>query len=97
MVDLMEDAVRAVRFFTDPKNHDEAVQIARKIVKQPPERMGYVFTKAEDYHDPNMRPDLETFQRAIDMQQEAGFLKSKLDAKKYADLSVLDEAIKRIK
>jgi NitT/TauT family transport system substrate-binding protein len=97
MVDLMEDAVRAVRFFTDPKNHDEAVQIAARIVKQPPERMGYVFTKAEDYHDPNMRPDLDSFQRAIDIQQQAGFLKEKFDAKKYADLSILDEAIKRIK
>ena len=97
MVDLMEDAVRAVQFFTDPKNHDEAVQIASRIIKQPPANVGYVFTKAEDYHDPNMRPNIETFQRAIDIQQETGFLKAKLDAKKYADLGILDEAIARIK
>jgi NitT/TauT family transport system substrate-binding protein len=97
MVDLMEDAVRAAHFFTDPKNHDEVVQIAARIIKQPPERLGYAFTKADDYHDPDMRPDLQSFQRAIDIQQQTGFLKDKLDAKKYADLSILDEAIKRVK
>lgn len=97
MVDLMEDAVRAVRWFTDPENHDEAVQIAVRITKQPPERMGYVFTKAEDYHDPNMMPDLDSFQRAIDIQQQGGFLKEPLDAKKYADLSLLKDATARIK
>jgi NitT/TauT family transport system substrate-binding protein len=97
MVDLMEDAVRAVHFFTDPKNHDEAVQIAARVAKQPPERMGYVFTKAEDYHDPNMMPNLDTFQRAIDIQKDAGFLKEPLDAKKYADLSLLKDAVARIK
>ena len=97
MVDLMEDAVRAARFFTDPKNHDEAVQIAAKIIKQPPANVAYAFTKADDYHDPNMRPNLETFQRAIDIQQETGFLKAKLDAKSYADLGILEEATARIK
>jgi ABC-type nitrate/sulfonate/bicarbonate transport system substrate-binding protein len=97
MVDLMEDAVRAVHWFTDPKNHDAVVAIAAKIIKQPPARVGYVFTKAEDYHDPDMRPNLETFQRAIDIQRATGFLKAPLDAKKYADLTLLDDAIKRIK
>jgi sulfonate transport system substrate-binding protein len=97
MVDLMEDAVRAARFFTDPKNHDEVVQIAARTIKQPPEKVGYAFTKADNYHDPDMQPDLDSFQRSIDIQQQTGFLKDKLDAKKYADLSILDEAIKRIK
>jgi sulfonate transport system substrate-binding protein len=97
MVDLMEDAVRATRWFTDPKNHDQVVQIAAKIVKQPPERMGYVFSKAEAYHDPDMMPDLDSFQRAIDITYKSGFLKEPLDAKKYADLSLLKEAIARIK
>jgi NitT/TauT family transport system substrate-binding protein len=97
MVDLMEDAVRAARWLTDPKNHDEVVRISARIVKQPPEKMGYVFTKAEDYRDPNMMPDLDLFQRPIDIQQKAGFLKQPLDAKKYADLSLLKDAVARIK
>jgi len=93
----MEDAVRAVRWFTDPKNHEGAVEIAAKVIKQPPANVAYVFTKAEDYHDPDMRPNLETFQRAIDIQQGTGFLKEKLDAKIYSDLSILEDALKRIK
>jgi len=97
MVDLMEDAVRAVHFFRDPKNHDAAVQIAAKVAKQPPERVGYVFTNADDYQDPNMMPDLASFQRAIDIQHDTGFLKEKLDASKYADLAILKEAVARIK
>src|SRR5262249_26398323 len=36
MVDFMEDSVRVVRWYLDPKNHDEAVQIAAKITKLPP-------------------------------------------------------------
>lgn len=97
MVDLMEDTVRAVHFFVDPKNHAESVQIAAKLIKQPPENLDWVFTKQADYQDPNMLPNMETFQRAIDLQQEASFLKTKLDAKSYTDLSIVKEAAARIK
>jgi sulfonate transport system substrate-binding protein len=97
MVDLFEDAVRVSRFFCDPKNHAEVVQIAAKITKQPPERLGYVFTHEDAYRDPSMRPNLAYLQRAIDVTQEMGFLKDKLDVQNYADLSILDDAIARIK
>jgi sulfonate transport system substrate-binding protein len=97
MVDLMEDAVRATRFLTDPKNHDEAVQISSRLIKQPPDHLGWVFTKETDYSDPNMQPDLASFQRATDLTQANGFVKEKLDVQKYADLSILNDAIKRIK
>ena len=36
MVDFMEDAVRVVRWYLDPENHDEAVQIAAKVTKLHP-------------------------------------------------------------
>ena len=40
------------------------------------------------YRDPNLVPDIEALQRSIDVQQESlGFLKNKMDMKKYADLS----------
>jgi NitT/TauT family transport system substrate-binding protein len=97
MVDLFEDAERAVHFFLDPKNHDEVMKIAAKVSGAPAARLGYVFTKADDYHDPNMIPDLDTFQRGIDIQQKMGFLAKPLDAKKYADLSLVKEAAARIK
>jgi NitT/TauT family transport system substrate-binding protein len=44
-----------------------------------------------------MLPNLETLQKAIDTQQQLGFLKAKLDVKKYADLSIVKEAAARIK
>jgi sulfonate transport system substrate-binding protein len=97
MVDLMEDAVRVTRFLTDPANHAAVVQIAAKITKQPPERLDYVYTKDDNYRDPMMRPNMANLQRAIDVQQQTGFLKTKLDVKQYADLDILKEAIARIK
>jgi len=39
MVDLFEDAERAVHFFLDPKNHDEVVQIAAKVSGAPAARL----------------------------------------------------------
>ena len=39
MVDLMEDMLRIVHWYVDPKNHDEVAQIASKITKVPPERL----------------------------------------------------------
>ena len=98
MVDFMEDAIRSARFFLDPKNQAEAVDIAARVAKLPPSAFqGWAFTEKDVYKDPNMLPDLEALQRAIDAQQQLGFLKTKIDVKKYADLSIVKEAAARIK
>src|SRR5437870_5958390 len=48
MLDFMEDAVRVVRWYLDPANHNEAVSIAARLTKQPPERFaGWLFTDKE--------------------------------------------------
>ena len=72
------------------------VAIAAKITKQPPERLDYVFTHEDDYRDPDMLPNLATLQRAIDVQQQMGFLKTTLDVQQYAELDILNEAISAI-
>jgi ABC-type nitrate/sulfonate/bicarbonate transport system substrate-binding protein len=97
MVDFMEDMLRVVHFYLDPKNHDEAAQIASKITKAPPERFGWLFTKQDTYRDPDLIPDLEALQRNVDTTQELGFVKKKIDIKKYTDLSLVQEAAKRLK
>ena len=97
MVDMLEDTVRVTRFLTDPENHTEVMQIAAKLTKQPAERLDYVYGKEDAYRDPNMRPDLDNMQRAVDAQQETGFLKTKLDVKKFSGLDVLEAAIAQIK
>ena len=97
MVDFMEDMLRVVHFYLDPKNHAEAAKIASKITKAPPERFGWLFTKQDTYRDPNLIPDLDALQRNVDTTQELGFVKKKIDIKKYADLSLVEEAAKRLK
>src|SRR6476659_1325491 len=96
MVDYMEDMLRIVHWYLDPKNHDEAAKIASKITKAPPERVGWLFTKQDTYRDPNMIPDLDALQRNVDVVRELGFVKKKIDVKKYADLSLVKEAIARL-
>lgn len=97
MVDFMEDMLRIVHWYLDPKNHDEVAQIASKITKVPPERFGWLFTKQDTYRDPNLLPNLDALQRNVDMTQDLGFVKKKIDIRKYADLSLVQEAAKRLK
>jgi sulfonate transport system substrate-binding protein len=97
MVDFMEDLVRVARWYIDPKNHAEVAKIASKITKAPPERFGWLFTKQDNYRDPNMLPDLDALQRNVDTTHELGFVKNKIDVKKYADLSLVKEAVARLK
>jgi sulfonate transport system substrate-binding protein len=97
MVDFMEDMLRITRWYIDPKNHDEAAKIASNITKQPPERFGWLFTKQDCYRDPNLIPNLEALQRNVDTTRELGFVKKKIDVAKYADLTLVREAAKRLK
>ena len=97
MVDFMEDMLRIVRWYLDPKNHDEVAQIASKITKVPPERFGWLFTKSDTYRNPNLMPNLEALQPNVDATRELGFVKKPIDVKKYADLSLVQEAAKRLK
>lgn len=98
IVDYLEDSLRALHWYSAPANHDEAVKILADFSKAPPARYAsWLFTKGDFYHDPKGLPDLKALQRNIDLQQQLGFLHSKLDVKKYADLSLVEEAAKRAK
>lgn len=96
LVDFMEDTIRIVRWYLDPKNQKEASEIAARITKQPAERFGWLFTKDDYYRDRNMIPDLEALQRNLDMTKDLGFMKESLDVKKHSDLSIIQEAAKRL-
>jgi len=58
---------------------------------------GWLFTKRDFYRDPDARPDLVTLQANIDQLRKEGSLSQPLDVKKYTDLSILEEAIKRLR
>jgi NitT/TauT family transport system substrate-binding protein len=97
LVDYMEDMMRIERWYLDPKNHDEVAKLVGGMTKTPPENLGWLFTKKDYYHDPNMMPDLAALQRNVDTTYEMGFIKSKLDVKAHSDLGLIEEAAKRLK
>lgn len=98
VVDLLEDYIRVLRWYNDPANHREAVDIVATFTKQPRAVLdGWVFTHKDYYRDLNARPDLAALQNNIDVQVKLGFIKSNFDVDKYADLSLVKEAAARIK
>jgi len=98
VVDYLEDAIRAIHWYTDPKNHDEAVKIVADFMKRPPALFEkWLFTKGDDYRDPNGMPDLAALRRNLDTEVQLGLLKQKIDVNKYADLSMVKAAGQRMK
>jgi sulfonate transport system substrate-binding protein len=97
MLDFMEDSLRIVRWYLDPANHKEVMEICAKLTKQPAERFDWVFTTKDNYRDPNMLPDLKTLQANVDTVKDLGFIKDSLDVSKHADLSLVQNAAKRLK
>jgi NitT/TauT family transport system substrate-binding protein len=98
MTDFMEDMLRDRQFLFDPANHNEAVKIVSDFTKIPASSLdSWLFTKRDFYRDPHARPDLVALQSNIDQLHKEGSIKQALDVRKYTDLSILEEAIKRAK
>src|SRR5215216_2307201 len=97
LVDYMEDSLRIVRWYLDPPNHKEVMEIAARVTKQPAAQFDWLFTKRDAYRDRDMMPDLAALQRNVDMTRDLGFVRASFDVKKYTDLSIVEEAAKRLK
>jgi NitT/TauT family transport system substrate-binding protein len=98
LVDFLEDAIRATRWYLDPKNHDAVVAIASKFTKAPPSLFqSWVFTQKDYYRNPDLLPDLKELQANIDLQRDLGFFKNRIDAAKYTNLALVKEAAGRLK
>jgi sulfonate transport system substrate-binding protein len=97
LVDFLEDSLRISHWYLDPKNHDAVVEIASQITKQPPERFGWLYTKADYYRDPNLLPNLDALQKNVDMTKDLGFVNASFNVKAHSDLSMIEEAAKRLK
>jgi NitT/TauT family transport system substrate-binding protein len=96
LVDFLEDTVRAIRWYTDPKNHDEAVAIVARLNNAPPARVDWAFTGRDQYRDPNGTPNLGALQSNLQQQEAVGLLNDDIDVKKYSDVSMVEEAAKRL-
>jgi sulfonate transport system substrate-binding protein len=97
LVDFFEDTLRIVHWYIDPANHEAAKQILGDLVKRPPQIFDWAFTNKDVYHDPNLVPNLEALQKNVDLTHELGFTKASFDVKAYSDLSLIQEAAKRLK
>ena len=97
LVDFLEDSLRITHWYLDPKNHDAAAEIASQLTKQPADRFGWIYTKNDYYRDPNMVPDLPALQKNVDMTKALGFVNNSFDVKAHSDLSMVEEAAKRLK
>lgn len=97
LVDFIEDTLRTNLWYTDPKNHGEAVALLAKITKAPAERLGWAFTRDDQYRDPMGMPNLKAMQANLDLQRSVGLLTKEIDVMKYSDVSLVEEAAKRLK
>ena len=93
-----QDSLRALRWYLDPANRAEAIDIVAKFVKQPPARFErWIFTKNDFYRDPDGLVNLEALQSNIALMRQLGVINADLDAAKYARLDLVREAASRLK
>ena len=98
LVDYLEDNLRELRWYYDPANHAEAIKEVTAYTKTPAALWdSWLFTKGDLYHDPNGMPDLDALQNNIAAAHGLGFVPAALDPHKYADLTLVQEAAKRLK
>src|SRR6478735_1443533 len=98
VVDFMADALRVRRYFTDPANHREIVELVSRVTKQPAAQLDpWLFTKDDFYRSPDGTLDINVLQDNIDKMVQLGFLKTGIDAKKYQDFSLVKEAAEKLK
>lgn len=97
LVDFFEDMMAMARWLRNPANRDEVIAIVARLTKQPAESLdGYLFSAKDSYLDPNLLPDLPSLQRNIAVMRALGFIKDDVEVQKYADLSLVEEAAKRL-
>lgn len=98
LVDFLEDTIRALRWYMDARHRDEAVGIISRFTKQKADDLSpWLLTGQDFYRDPSAMPNMDALQRNLDTLRELGFLKDGLDARRHADLSLIEAARDRVK
>ena len=97
LVDFFEDTLRIVHWYLDPKNQEAAMDIVGQLTKRPPQTFDWLFTKRDVYHDPNMLPNLGALQNNADLTHDLGFVNASFNVKAHSDLSLIEDAAKRLK
>ncbi|HEV8014792.1 MAG TPA: TAXI family TRAP transporter solute-binding subunit [Stellaceae bacterium] len=97
-VDFFEDEIREWHWYLDPPNRAAALKIVSDFNKKPVALyQSYIWTLDKDlYRDPDDRPNVAALQANVKTQKEAGFLNIDIDAAAHSDLSLVEEAAKRV-
>jgi NitT/TauT family transport system substrate-binding protein len=95
LIDFLQDYVRAIRWYEDPANRAQALEIISRFTKQPASVFeSWLLVPGKDYYrDQDGMPDLDMVTANIHVEKELGLVKEDLDAKEYADLGPLKEAL----
>lgn len=97
-VDFFEDYVRALHWYLDPANRQQAIAIISRFTKAPATFFSsWVFSDRDFYHDPNGLPNLHILQNNIETDAKLGFLKATFNVAKFSDVSLIEDAAKRLK
>ena len=73
-------------------------KIIAQFTKRPPELFaGWLFTRRDYYRDPDGLPNLDVLQQNINALRALGLAKADLDVRNYVDLTVAQEAARRIR
>jgi len=99
LIDFLQDYVRAIRWYTNRANRAKALEIISRFTKQPQSVFeDWVLVPGKDYYrDQDGMPDLDMVTANIHVEKELGLVKEDLDAKDYADLGPLKEALAGLK
>ena len=99
LIDFLQDYVRAIRWYTNPANRAKALEIISRFTKQPESIFdSWLLVPGKDYYrDRDGMPDLDMVTANIHVEKELGLVKEDLDAKDYADLGPLKEALAGLK
>ena len=98
VTDFMEDYLRSLRWYMDPANHAKAVQVVAQFTKLPAGSLdSWLFTDKDYYREPNGVPDIDSLQKSTRALKELGFIKADLDMTTHSDLTLIREAIGRVR
>lgn len=97
MQDFAEDFIRSVQWFWDPANRPKALKLLARFTKQPESNfVDWAFTHHDEAFAPWAMPDMKALQTNIDQFHEIGLIPKALTVSNYADLSLVQEARRRI-
>ena len=98
LVDFLEDNLRMRRWMMDPQTRPMAIkQLADTTKITESEFSDYVYTKTDYFYHPQALVNIERLQSNVNTLKEAGAVATTVDAKRYVDMSLAQEAAARIK